>query len=159
MRAPLRLACLTVALVLVASAAPAQWAAPGTSVRPRLLTSAPVSPVAPSSTVYLSIDGGDVSPTQSVVAQATDRVVMRRLRCSVTVAPGAGETVTLTVQTGACGTALADSAVACTISGTNTAASDLADTITASDGECAAHKATYSAGAAASTPRAQLAAY
>lgn len=152
-------AALIVLLAWWTAPAHGQWAQPGTSVRPRLLSSVAVSPVATGSTVYLALDGGDVSPTQADVAHPYDRVVLRRLRCAVSVAPGTGESVSLTVQTGACGTALADSAVACTISGTATTASDLADAITVADGECAALKATYSAGAAASLPRAQLAAF
>lgn len=146
-------------VLLAAGRSHGQWAAPGTTVRPRLLSSVAVSPVTAGSTVYLALDGGDVAPTQGVVAQPTDRVLLRRLRCAVSVAPGVGQTVTITVQTGACGTALADSAVSCTISGTATTATDLTDAVTVADGECAVHKAIYSAGAAASLPRAQLAAY
>lgn len=136
-----------------------QWAQPGTSARPRLLSSVAVSPVAPSSTVYLALAGGDVSPTQAVVAQPFDAAVLRRLRCAVSVAPGAGESVTLTVQTGVCGTALADSLVTCVIADTATTAADLTHAVILAAGECAAVKATYSAGAAASLPRTQLAAY
>ena len=148
-------------VVLLAWALPAhgQPGASSTTVRPRLLSGVAVSPINSGSTVYLAIAGGDVSPTQAVVAQPFDRAVLRRLRCAVSVAPGTGETVTLTVQTGTCGAALADSAVSCTISGTATAATDLTDIVTVADGECAAIKAIYSIGAAASLPRAQLAAY
>lgn len=150
---------LVLALLAWAIPAPGQWASTGTSVKPRLLSSVAVSPVTASSTVFLALDGGDVSATQGAVAHPFDRVVLRRLRCGVSVAPGTGETITLTVQTGACGTALADSSVACTISGTATTGADLADTVTVADGECAVLKAIYSAGAAASLPRAQLAAF
>jgi len=152
---------VAVIAVLAWSVGPAegQFAAPGTTLRPRLLSSVAVSPVTAGSTVYLAVDGGDVAASQGAVAHPFDRVVLRRLRCGVSVAPGSGETVTLTVQTGACGTALADSAVACTISGTATTANDLADVVTVADGECAVLKAIYSAGAAASLPRAQLAAF
>lgn len=153
------LAAWLVALAAAPLPAHGQWAQPGTSARPRLLSSVAVSPVTPSSTVYLALAGGDVSSTQGVVAQPFDRAVLRRLRCAVSVAPGTGETVTITVQTGTCGTALADSTVTCTISGTNTTATDLTHTVAVADGECAVAKAIYSAGAAASLPRTHLAAY
>jgi len=150
---------LIFAALLAASSAAAQLPGSPAVVRPHAFSSTPVTDITPGSTVYLSIDGADLSTTQSKVAQRLNATVLRRARVTLPTAPGAGETVTLTAQTGTCGTALADSTLVVTVSGTSTTADDLTHSITVPDGNCAVWKATYSAGAAASAPHAHVAAF
>lgn len=143
------------AALLVAGAAVAQLPGAGTTNRPRLLTSAPFTPVGPSQTLYVSIDGSNISTDVAKVAtRFRTGGVIADFGTTVDVAPGTGESVAVTVQTGTCGTSLADSAIALSVAGAAIEATD-ADRVTLAPGECAALKVTTSSGAVVLTPTSQ----
>lgn len=109
-------------------------------------------------TVYLPLDGRDADTSPARVQHQfpqTTRTV--QIDCAVDVAPGAGETVTLTLQKGTCG-ALSATGLACEIADTDTSGNGVA-TITIAADECAAVHANYSGGAASSTPSFEITAY
>lgn len=149
-----RACALVAALLLVPCVATAQLG-PGTAtvVRGHAQTATPVTAITAGQTMYLSIDGSDLSATQADVQTRMEAGTLRDARAYVSVAPGGGQSVTFTAQSGACGTALADSSVVVTVSGTNRTADDLTNSVPIAAGECATWKVTYSASAQSSLPR------
>ncbi|MDX2165737.1 MAG: hypothetical protein SF182_01680 [Deltaproteobacteria bacterium] len=146
------------ALLLLLAAAPAlgQGVNSASAPKPRILGGGPVTPITGGNALYLQVGGSDISGDVNDVATPLPAGRARRLRCSVSVAPGSGKSVTLTLQTGVCGTALADSALTCTTSNTSTTSNDSTNTVSVPAGTCVAVKATYSSGAATSMPRFSL---
>ncbi len=141
-------AAIALVALLVAGAAAAQLPGVGTTNRPRLFTSAPFTSISPNQTLYLSIDGSNVSTDVNKVAvRSRQGGVLAAFGTTLDAAPGTGESITITVQTGTCGTALADSAIAITIADANTDGID-DDRVALPPGQCAALKVTTSAGVA-----------
>ena len=140
--------------MMMATTAEAQQVGGGRLPSPGLLVSAAASPITQGQTMYVSLAGSDVSGASTDVQTRLDAGTLKRLRCYVSVAPGGVETVQLIVQTGACGTALSNSTLTCTVTGTAQTADDLTNTVSVTAGQCGVVKATYSATAATSAPRA-----
>ncbi|MGE0289063.1 MAG: hypothetical protein AB7I42_22940 [Bradyrhizobium sp.] len=146
------LACI--ALMLMAATACAQHVGGGRLAPGAVLIAAPASPATSGQTVYVSLAGSDMSGSVTDVQTRLDAGTLKRLRCYVSAAPGSGQTVTLTVQTGACNTALSNTALSCVVSDTDQHADDLLNGVAVTAGQCGAIKVTYSAGAQMSFPRA-----
>lgn len=151
-----RIARTTALIGLLAAPSMGQQVGGGLLAGGSTLVSAPVSPITNGQTKYLSLDGSDVSGDSTEVQTQLDGGTLKRLRCYTSIAPGAGETVTLTIQTGVCGTALSNSTLVCTVSGTAQTADDLTNAVAVTAGQCGVIKVDYSVGAATSFPRAWL---
>lgn len=143
--------------LLLAAAAGAQFPGPGTSVRTVNLAFGSSTIITGGSTLYLSIGNADVSATQTEGATPWATASLKKLRCALTAAPGAGKTVTVTIQTGTCGSALASSTVVATISGASaTTGDDLTNTVAVAAGQCVVAQVIYDSGAVASVPRCSI---
>ena len=147
-----RVLCL--ALLLVAAAAGA-IEPPQRPLRRVPLSGSAVTPIAASAVVWMPLDGDNVSSNADEVQTPVDGLRLRTMRCTVTAAPGTGESVTLAVVSGNCGAlgAASPTSLACSITNAAKEGSGSASVLVA---ECGAVKVTYSSGAATSVPTFRL---
>jgi hypothetical protein len=119
------------------------------------LSGSAVTPITSSTVVWMPLDGDNVSLDPDEVQVPVDGLRLRTMRCTVTTAPGTGETVTLAVVSGDCGTlgAASPTSLACSITNAAKEGSGSASVLVA---ECGAVKVTYSSGAATSVPTFRL---
>jgi hypothetical protein len=146
---------LILAMLLLATSAVGAIEPPQRPLRRVPLTGSAVTRFAGGNVAWMPIGGDNVSPNADEVQTPVDGLRVRVFRCTVTTAPGVGESVTLELISGNCGTlgAASPTPLACSITNTATEGSGSASVLI---GECGAVKITYSAGASTSVPTYRL---
>lgn len=142
------------ALLLVAAAAGA-IEPPERPLRRVLLSGSAITRITGNTLVWMPLDGDNVAGSADEVQTPVDNLRLRTMRCTVTVAPGTGETVTFEVVGGDCGDLGSETPTALSCSITNTAKEGTGSASVLVP-ECGAVKITYSAGAATSVPTFRL---